>query len=74
MIKSLGHVIHLLQDTGQPQHVRSDAHAPPFVTQDANDEGQADAAIEAFTDYRLLGRLRQRDRAGGSGQPDSVFR
>ena len=48
MIKSLGHVIHLLQDTGQPQHVRSDAHAPPFVTQDANDEGQADAAIEAL--------------------------
>jgi hypothetical protein len=55
MIKSLGHVVHLLQDTAQPQHVRSDAHAPPIAAEDANDEGQADAAIEAFTDYRLLG-------------------
>jgi hypothetical protein len=55
MIKAIGHVIHLLQDTAQPQHVRSDAHAPPLGTEDSNDEGLADAAIEAFTDYRLLG-------------------
>lgn len=28
-IKSLGHVLHLLQDSAQPQHVRNDVHNPP---------------------------------------------
>lgn len=27
-MKSLGHVLHLLQDTGQPQHTRNDRHNP----------------------------------------------
>ena len=27
--KSLGHVLHLVQDAAQPQHSRNDAHAPP---------------------------------------------
>lgn len=53
MIKDLGHVIHLLQDTAQPQHVRNDAHGPPISV--AWPEGEADAAFEAFTDYRVLG-------------------
>lgn len=50
--KSIGQVIHLLQDTAQPQHVRNDAHAPPNLS--VFPEGSADAAFEAFTDYRLL--------------------
>lgn len=29
MLKSLGHVLHLAQDLGQPQHVRNDRHNPP---------------------------------------------
>ena len=28
-VASLGHVLHLLQDTAQPQHVRNDEHNPP---------------------------------------------
>jgi len=51
-IKGVGHVVHLLQDTGQPQHVRNDAHAPPLIA--AWPESQSDAAYEAFTDYRVL--------------------
>lgn len=54
-IKSLGHTIHLLQDTAQPQHVRNDLHGPPITSLRYSDEGEADAAFEAFTDYRVLG-------------------
>lgn len=53
MIKDLGHVIHLLQDAAQPQHVRNDAHGPPLSA--AWPEAEADAAFEAFTNYRVLG-------------------
>jgi hypothetical protein len=53
IVNDLGHVIHLLQDTAQPQHVRNDAHGPPLAA--AWPEGEADAAYEAFTDYRVLG-------------------
>jgi len=53
VINDLGHVIHLLQDTAQPQHVRNDAHGPPLAA--AWPEGEADAAFEAYTDYRVLG-------------------
>jgi hypothetical protein len=52
-IKNVGHVIHLLQDTSQPQHVRNDAHAPPLIA--STPEGLTDAAFEAFTDYRVIG-------------------
>lgn len=52
-IKNIGHVVHLLQDTAQPQHVRNDAHGPPTAA--VYPEGEADAAFEAFTDYRVLG-------------------
>lgn len=52
-IKDIGHVIHLLQDTSQPQHVRNDAHAPPLIA--SAPEGESDAAFEAFTNYRVLG-------------------
>lgn len=57
-IKSVGHVIHLLQDTAQPQHVRNDDHSPPIPARGASND--ADAAYEAFTNYRLL---RDRDQA-----------
>lgn len=30
MSRSLGHVLHLIQDSTQPQHVRDDAHMPAF--------------------------------------------
>jgi len=54
-IKSLGHALHLLEDTAQPQHVRNDAHAPPVIALlGAPGEGTTDAAYEAYTDYRLL--------------------
>ncbi|MDL1869517.1 hypothetical protein FBQ98_08835 [Gammaproteobacteria bacterium PRO6] len=51
-INDLGHVIHLLQDAAQPQHVRNDAHGPPLAA--AWPEGEADAAFESYTDYRVL--------------------
>lgn len=54
-VKSIGHVIHLLEDTAQPQHVRNDAHAPPNVVVISDpSEGEADSAFEAYTNYRLL--------------------
>lgn len=65
-IKSLGHVIHLVQDAAQPQHARNDAHAPPLL---ATPGEEADAAYEAFTDYRVL---RNADAVGiiwGGGNP-----
>ena len=52
-IHDLGHVIHLIQDAGQPQHVRNDAHVPPVIA--TWPEGEADAAFEAFTDNRVTG-------------------
>lgn len=52
-IKSLGHVIHLLQDTAQPQHVRNDLHGPPLTALVTGD-GAADAAFEAYTNYRVI--------------------
>lgn len=54
-INNLGHVIHLLQDTAQPQHVRNDLHGPPLTTLVYPAEGAADGAFEAFTDYRVIG-------------------
>lgn len=55
MFQSIGQVIHLLQDTAQPQHVRNDGHAPPLVAQlGGGAEGTADASYEAFTDSRVL--------------------
>jgi len=53
-LKSVGQVIHLLQDAAQPQHVRNDSHGPPvgsLVTPDL----PADGAFEAFTELRLFG-------------------
>lgn len=52
-INDLGHVIHLLQDTAQPQHVRNDLHGPPITALFFPSEGAADGAFEAFTDYRV---------------------
>lgn len=53
-INDMGHVIHLLQDMAQPQHTRNDGHAPPRFVYLYPDEGAADAAFEAFTDYRVI--------------------
>lgn len=60
-INSLGHVIHLLQDTAQPQHVRDDLHGPPLTALVTGD-GDSDGAFEAFTDYRVI-----RDYAAAAG-------
>ncbi len=50
-ITSLGHVIHLLQDAGQPQHTRNDAHAPPF----RNPFEGVDSLYEEYTEARVFG-------------------
>jgi len=52
-IKSVGHVLHLLQDSGQPQHTRNDGHAPPFIQALTPRDKASDAAYEEFTDARL---------------------
>ncbi len=52
-LKSVGQVIHLLQDAGQPQHTRNDSHGPP-VAQTLTGDGPADGAFEAYTEARLL--------------------
>lgn len=53
-VNDVGHVIHLLQDMAQPQHTRNDGHAPPRFVYLYPDQGAADAAFEAFTDYRVI--------------------
>lgn len=53
-INDLGHVIHLLQDGAQPQHVRNDLHGPPATLFAYPTEGAADAAFEGYTDYRVI--------------------
>ena len=54
-IKSLGHVVHLLQDGAQPQHVRNDAHAPAPASMFAGTNYATSGAYEDFTDYRVTG-------------------
>ncbi len=44
--RALGNVIHLLQDAGQPQHTRNDAHSPLH-----SDER---SAFEGYTNVRML--------------------
>lgn len=69
-IKALGHVIHLLEDTAQPQHVRNDAHAPPAVVYlIAPSEGTTDAAYEAYTDYRVVRDFDLATEPQASGNP-----
>lgn len=46
-IKSLGHVLHLLQDMAQPQHVRNDVHAP-LVTRPTRQ------SYEQWTNFRAV--------------------
>jgi hypothetical protein len=62
-IHDLGHVIHLLQDAAQPQHVRNDGHGPPLVASLYPREGAADAAFEEYTEYRVT-----RDNAAANAQ------
>ena len=67
-IKSLGHTLHLLQDAAQPQHTRNDAHAPPHVRYSSDglpNEGEADAAYEAYTDYRVTADYAEASGSGG---------
>ncbi len=47
-IKALGHVLHLLQDLAQPQHVRNDNHAPLITT-------PARQSFEQWTNFRAAG-------------------
>ena len=53
-IKSLGHVLHLLQDTAQPQHVRNDRHNPTSGDwwDDLFATSQARRTYEIWTNYR----------------------
>lgn len=46
VFRSLGDVVHLLQDGAQPQHVRDDAHSP-F-------QSPARQAYEAYTNWRVM--------------------
>jgi len=52
-LKSIGQVVHLLQDMAQPQHTRNDAHGPPSVSL-VNGDSPADGAYEAYTEARLF--------------------
>lgn len=45
--RSLGDVVHLLEDTGQPQHTRNDPHSPANTSQQQ--------AFEGYTNARILG-------------------
>jgi hypothetical protein len=56
MLKSVGQVVHLLQDMAQPQHTRNDGHGPPATVAFTGDH-PADAAFEAYTEARLFHRL-----------------
>ena len=47
--RALGDVVHLLQDTGQPQHTRNDSHGPLVSTGEQQ-------AFESFTNARVLGQ------------------
>jgi len=56
MFKSLGHVVHLLQDTASPQHVRSETHG--YLCNGAWYEDASEAKVptrtfENFTNYRV---------------------
>ncbi len=48
VFRSLGDVVHLLEDTGQPQHTRNDRHDP-------HSDPAERQAFEPFTNMRVLG-------------------
>lgn len=55
-MKSLGHALHLLQDTAQPQHVRNDRHNPPGnQVWDPTSTNMARRTYEIFTNWRSTG-------------------
>jgi hypothetical protein len=65
-IKSLGHVLHLLQDMAQPQHVRNDRHNPAvetkwyypwWIAQGTDYAGTTVArrTMEIYTNWRITG-------------------
>ncbi len=47
LFRSLGNIVHLLQDTGQPQHTRSDLHSMAQTPEQQ--------AFEGYTNARVLG-------------------
>lgn len=68
MFEALGHVIHFLQDLGQPQHVRNDVHLEfqlpqemelTFIERRSRYEGWAseEAARAAFARFPVYGRV-----------------
>lgn len=68
-IKALGQVLHLLQDTAQPQHVRNDRHNPTSGDwfDDLFATSQARRTYEVWTNYRAtLGEI-----SSPSGEEDS---
>ncbi|MBB5209058.1 hypothetical protein [Chiayiivirga flava] len=54
-LKSIGHTVHLLQDTAQPQHTRNDRHNPPGNHPFGTDENRR--MMEAFANLRVTGNL-----------------
>lgn len=64
-IKSLGHVVHLIQDGAQAQHTRNDAHSPPRVSLGPNND--SNGAYEAYTEARVTRNPALSD--GSSGNP-----
>lgn len=65
--RSLGDVVHLLQDTAQPQHTRNDRHDDHFNLNDRQ-------GFEPFTNYRLIGEaaLAGANPTGGQGYVRSL--
>lgn len=65
-VKSLGHVLHFVQDAAQPQHVRNDAHSPPNTRWISPGLGPAaGGAFEAFTEYRVTLDYQEATSLGG---------
>ena len=56
MFKSLGHIVHLLQDTASPQHVRGEGHSRlcnGSLYQDLPEQPEATRTFENFANYRV---------------------
>ncbi len=52
-LKSVGQVIHLVQDMAQPQHTRNDSHGPPIAGL-LSFSSRSDGTFEAYTEARLF--------------------
>jgi hypothetical protein len=69
-LMSLGHVVHLLEDTAQPQHVRNESHAYLCNTNglDFVNQPVATRTFENYTDFRVTFPFDQALANAGSGE------